>query len=666
MSGTTPLKFAESPVSKRGQQPNWRAQASSSRIQRLKRRPKRTEWKLPQAQLAFRRQCSAMPACDPYGTPIDAGPDRDAKAHAGADVRACWHLDMAIQSRMAAGPVPARYRRAGCPRSRSLEEILASGQLPDGIDAPEPMHAAGELRRCRDRRVDRDDEKFEAFAGPIAPHRIFGTLTDADARKLNLIHCATRASCSPFSTTDDSERRQADSSNHVFQDPHCQSRRNRPADHPRLPRAGHSDGGRLFHRRQGRRVSEAGRPGDLHRRRPAGRSRISTSRASSPPPRSPTCRRFIPATASSRRTITSPRSAAAARSSSSARRVKAMAARRRQGRVQEAGEEGEGARPFPAATARSTTRKTRCKIADEIGYPVIIKAAAGGGGRGMRVAHNDVSLRAGFKQAQAEAENAFKDSTVYIEKYVEFGRHVEVQILADNHGNAVHLWERDCSMQRRHQKLVEESPSPVPARRSPREASANAAVRLIKAAGYTNAGTVEFLVDQEAEFLPPRSERPHPGRASGHRTGHRHRPDQGADPHRRRRAAAASSRRTSRRRGHAIECRINAEDPATKFRPLARPDRGTARPRRPGRAARFARLRRLPHPAELRLHDRQADRPPPHPRRSHRHDEARPQRIPHRRRSRRRSRCICRSWTTTNSKAATWIPDSSSGVLLGK
>src|SRR5438067_10420949 len=98
----------------------------------------------------------------------------------------------------------------------------------------------------------------------------------------------------------------------------------------------------------------------------------------------------------------------------------------------------------------------------------------------MCVAHNDVSLRAGLKQAQAEAENAFKNSTVYIEKYIEFGRHVEVQIIADHHGNALHLWERDCSMQRRHQKLVEESPSPV-LKSKTREALCASAVRLIKA-----------------------------------------------------------------------------------------------------------------------------------------------------------------------------------------
>ena len=173
---------------------------------------------------------------------------------------------------------------------------------------------------------------------------------------------------------------------------------------------------------------------------------------------------------------------------------------------------------------------------------MIIKAAAGGGGRGMRVAHNDVSLQAGLRQAQAEAENAFKNSAVYIEKYVEFGRHVEVQVLADHHGNAVHLWERDCSLQRRHQKLVEESPSPMLQPKT-RESLCAAAVRLVKAAGYTNAGTVEFLVDPRSEFLPARGQRPHPGGASGDGRGDRHRPDQAADPHRRRREAAVQAGR---------------------------------------------------------------------------------------------------------------------------
>src|SRR5438874_4143485 len=153
----------------------------------------------------------------------------------------------------------------------------------------------------------------------------------------------------------------------------------------------------------------------------------------------------------------------------------------------------------PGSEGEVEDEKQALKVADEIGYPVIIKAAAGGGGRGMRVAHNDVSLRAGLRQAQADAANAFKNSTVYIEKYIEFGRHVEVQVLADNHGNALHLWERDCSMQRRHQKLVEESPSPALDQKT-REALCAAAVRLVKAAKYTNAGTVEYLVDARQNF----------------------------------------------------------------------------------------------------------------------------------------------------------------------
>src|SRR3982750_4920638 len=153
----------------------------------------------------------------------------------------------------------------------------------------------------------------------------------------------------------------------------------------------------------------------------------------------------------------------------------------------------------PGSDGAVDDEKVALRIAQEIGYPVIIKAAAGGGGRGVRVAHHDVPLRASLRQAQAEAENAFKDSTVYIEKYVEFGRHVEVQVLADQHGNAVHLWERDCSLQRRHQKLVERSPTPVLSPDTRRDLC-ESAVRLIKAAGYANAGTVEFLVDRKHKF----------------------------------------------------------------------------------------------------------------------------------------------------------------------
>jgi acetyl-CoA carboxylase, biotin carboxylase subunit len=219
----------------------------------------------------------------------------------------------------------------------------------------------------------------------------------------------------------------------------------------------------------------------------------------------------------------------------------------------------------PGSEGEVENEKEALKVADEIGYPVIIKAAAGGGGRGMRVAHNDVSLQAGLRQAQAEAENAFKNSAVYIEKYVEFGRHVEVQILADQHGNAVHLWERDCSMQRRHQKLVEESPSPMLKGRT-REALCTAAVRLIKAAGYTNAGTVEFLVDRDQNFylleVNARIQVEHPVSES----------ITGIDLIKQQIRIAAGERLPFkqddiRQSGHAIECRINAEDPARNFAP---------------------------------------------------------------------------------------------------
>ncbi len=139
------------------------------------------------------------------------------------------------------------------------------------------------------------------------------------------------------------------------------------------------------------------------------------------------------------------------------------------------------------------------EVANRIGYPVLIKATAGGGGKGMRVAMNDITLKSGLKAAAAEAESAFSDGGVYLEKYIEHPRHVEVQILADGHGNAVHLWERDCSLQRRHQKVVEESPaSSLPT--SVRQDICKAAVRLVKTAEYQNAGTVEFIVDQDNQF----------------------------------------------------------------------------------------------------------------------------------------------------------------------
>ena len=139
------------------------------------------------------------------------------------------------------------------------------------------------------------------------------------------------------------------------------------------------------------------------------------------------------------------------------------------------------------------------KLANEIGYPVIIKAVAGGGGRGMRVVHNDASLEAAFSSAKAEAEAAFGDGSVYLEKFIVEPRHVEVQVMADAEGNAVHFYERDCTIQRRHQKMIEESPCPVLDEHT-REQIAGSAMKIIKEANYVNAGTVEFLLDKDKKF----------------------------------------------------------------------------------------------------------------------------------------------------------------------
>ncbi len=219
----------------------------------------------------------------------------------------------------------------------------------------------------------------------------------------------------------------------------------------------------------------------------------------------------------------------------------------------------------PGSEGLITSPEQALKLAREIGFPVLIKAAAGGGGRGMRVARNDMSVQSGLNAAQQEAEKAFKDGSVYLEKYIEQPRHVEVQILADRHGNVVHLWERDCSLQRRHQKLVEESPAPnLP--HEVREAMCAAAVKMVKAAGYQNAGTCEFLVDKTNRFyfieVNARIQVEHPVTELV----------TGIDLVREQiRVAAGEPLRFKQadivHRGSAMEVRINAEDPAAGFRP---------------------------------------------------------------------------------------------------
>jgi len=205
------------------------------------------------------------------------------------------------------------------------------------------------------------------------------------------------------------------------------------------------------------------------------------------------------------------------------------------------------------------------EIANKIGYPVLIKAAAGGGGKGMRPAHNDRSLLAGLVAASNEAEAAFGSGMVYIEKYIEEPRHVEVQVLVDGEGNAVHLGERDCTVQRRHQKLIEESPSPILDRRL-RDEMCRAAVKLLKSAGYVNAGTVEFLVDKNRKYyfmeVNARIQVEHPVTEMV----------TGVDLVREQVRIAAGERLGMRQRdvrlnGWALEVRINAEDPFNGFAP---------------------------------------------------------------------------------------------------
>ncbi len=205
------------------------------------------------------------------------------------------------------------------------------------------------------------------------------------------------------------------------------------------------------------------------------------------------------------------------------------------------------------------------KLARKIGYPVIIKAVAGGGGRGMRIAHNDISFAKEFHVARNEAEKAFGNGAVYIEKYIEKPRHIEFQILADSHGKVIHLGERDCSVQRRHQKLIEESPSPF---LTPdlRKRMGKASVKAAEACNYEGAGTIEYLVDAQGNFyfieMNTRIQVEHPVTEEV----------TGIDLIKQQIKIANGERLEFDQSDitftkHAIECRINAEDPARNFIP---------------------------------------------------------------------------------------------------
>ena len=219
----------------------------------------------------------------------------------------------------------------------------------------------------------------------------------------------------------------------------------------------------------------------------------------------------------------------------------------------------------PGSDGIVETEQEALKVAKKIGYPVMIKAVAGGGGKGMRPAHNDVSLVQGFHGARMEAEKAFGNPGVYIERLIENPHHIELQIMADQHGDVVHLGERDCSIQRRNQKIVEECPSPLMTE-SLRKKMGACAVKLAESVSYVGAGTIEFLVDDRGNFyfmeMNTRIQVEHTITEEVY----------GCDLVKEQIRIAAgealsSHIRDAKPRGHAIECRINAEDPFNKFAP---------------------------------------------------------------------------------------------------
>jgi len=219
----------------------------------------------------------------------------------------------------------------------------------------------------------------------------------------------------------------------------------------------------------------------------------------------------------------------------------------------------------PGSDGEVDTFEEAKKICKEVGYPLIIKASAGGGGRGMRIVQEESKLKQAWDTCRNEAETAFNNPGVYIEKFVENPHHVEIQVLADQHGNCIHLGERDCSLQRRHQKILEESPSPLMTPEL-REEMGQAAVDAALSVDYEGAGTVEFLVDDDLNFyfmeMNTRIQVEHP--VTEEITNY----DLVAEQIK----VAAGQKledKPLKMRGHAIECRINAEDPAHNFRPSA-------------------------------------------------------------------------------------------------
>ncbi|MGH1366232.1 MAG: acetyl-CoA carboxylase biotin carboxylase subunit [Calditrichia bacterium] len=219
----------------------------------------------------------------------------------------------------------------------------------------------------------------------------------------------------------------------------------------------------------------------------------------------------------------------------------------------------------PGAEIKGLSEKDVRKLAEDIGFPVMVKAAAGGGGKGMRVVHNADDLMSAVEAGQREAGSAFGDDTVYMEKFIERPRHIEYQVLADTHGNTVHLFERECSIQRRHQKIVEETPSPA-LDDELRERMGKTACRVMEAVNYTSAGTVEFLLDEEKNFyfleVNARIQVEHPVTEMV----------TGIDLVKQQIRVARGEKLAFKQsditqRGHSIECRIYAENAETNFLP---------------------------------------------------------------------------------------------------